>query len=455
MLSLLSAVVLAQSPITVQALVPTSGDGAEALLDGKPDTGWTPAGDPLGEGVLVRFEDGVPVKKISARACPGKKVRVRPFVNGSEYPSKEVGPEGKVLADFAQPRKLRSLFLRLDDAGAGACLAEVTLEDDKPVALRAPRTIKARAAPSSVLEPADAYHPGYLFDGRLDFGWVEGAKGPGVGESMTITFEQPVTVTALELWNGYQRSDDHFAKNARAKKLAVALDGAAPVDLLVKDEQGAQKLALPKPVAVKSLTLTVKEVYPGSRYEDLVLSELRVWDAEGPRAIVTGDLPERAAALKQQLSSQPMATFVDATFRAACEVEGRELSAKFRSNHSFVVYRSIDDDAGALKEVLDGTWIVKDPKTIELFGRAHRTETSYDPYASESEKDSTTIIGGPVTVTRVADLKKDGYQKALARLLKSPARWSLKCPAAKDFDALVAKDAFVVEGRAVTGILTR
>ena len=75
--------------------------------------------------------------------------------------------------------KVRSVFLRLDDRGPGACLAEVTFVADKPLVVRAPRTLAATAKASSVLAPADAYHPGYLFDGRLDFGWVEGVKGPG------------------------------------------------------------------------------------------------------------------------------------------------------------------------------------------------------------------------------------------------------------------------------------
>ena len=38
-----------------------------------------------------------------------------------------------------------------------------------------------------MLAPSDAYHPGYLFDGRLDFGWVEGVKGPGIGEPTVLT----------------------------------------------------------------------------------------------------------------------------------------------------------------------------------------------------------------------------------------------------------------------------
>ena len=452
MLDLLAVVVLSQAPLTLQALVPTSGANADALLDGKADTGWTPEGDAEGEGVLFRFEGEVTLEQVLVESCAGKRTALTPFVNGAEFaPVTVQGKKTPVVTIKAA--KVRSVFLRLDAAGPGACLAEVSFEADKPLPVRAPRGLPATAKASSVLTPADAYHPGYLFDGRLDFGWVEGVKGPGLGESMTLTFAAPVTLTGLELWNGYQRSDDHFKKNARAKKLTVTLDGAPPLELAVKDAQGSQKLMFPKPASTKSLTLTIKEAWPGTKYDDLVLSELRVWDAEGPRTIATTDLSERAAALKTELAAAPLKTFVDKTLRSACKVEGYELEAKFRTNHSFVVYRTADDETGAVKEVLDGTWILKDAKTVELFGRSHKNVWSNDPYASPAGKEATSIIGGPLKVTRVSDLKKADYDALLAKFTEGPLKWSFDCAEVKDSDALAKAGAFVVEGRAVTAIL--
>lgn len=451
MLELLAAAVLSQSPITLQALVPTSGTRGEALLDGKAKSGWTPEGDSEGEGVLFRFEGEAEVHKVFAQTCGGMPVFVTPFINGAEYEQVSVEAAKTPIATV-KGRKVRSVFLRIDDSGAKACLGEVNfVADKKPLEVRAPRGLQATAKASSVLAPADAYHPGYLFDGRLDFGWVEGVKGPGLGESMALTFTEPVTITALELWNGYQRSDDHFTKNARAKKLTLAVDGAEAIELAVSDTQGSQKLTLPKPVSTKSLTLTVKEAFPGTKYDDLVLSELRVWDAEGPRAIVTGDLNARAQAMKAEVGKGPLKAFVDKTLRGVCRGEGYELEAKFRTNHSFVVYRSASGDTGETKEVLDGTWIVKDGK-VELFGRSHRNESSYDPYASPGGKETTTIIGGPLKVTRVGDLKKPDYDALVAKFAEGPLKWSFGCDSARKFDTLA--DAYVVEGRAVTAILT-
>jgi hypothetical protein len=45
---------LALGDVYLQALVPTSGAGAEAVLDGKPETAWRPEGSAIAEGVLFR-----------------------------------------------------------------------------------------------------------------------------------------------------------------------------------------------------------------------------------------------------------------------------------------------------------------------------------------------------------------------------------------------------------------
>lgn len=451
MLELLAAVVVSQAPVMLQAVVPTSGAGATTLLDGKADTTWSPEGDAEGEGVLFRFEGEVKLTQIAVQPCAKGSVSVRPFINGTERAAVTFGP-GKAtpVATFSLSA-VRSVFLRLDQ---GSCLADVVFKaGDATVPVSAPRTLDVAVQASSVLAPADAYHPGYLFDGRPDFGWVEGAKGPGVGESMTLTFPAPVTLTALEVWNGYQRSDDHFKKNARAKKLELTVDGAPPIELTLRDAQGSQKLALPKAATTSSLKLTIKDVYRGSKYEDLVLSELRVWDDQGPRALATTELAQRAAALKAEVAKTPLAALLDQNFRSVCQRDDYELEAKFRSNHSFVVYRSADEDAGHVKEVLDGTFIVKPGKGLELFGRSHRNETSFDPYGSAGGRETTSITGGALTVTRVADLSKADYLAKLTLFNSGPLNWSLSCDAAKNYEALAKQDAFVIEGRALTAIV--
>jgi hypothetical protein len=57
-----------------------------------------------------------------------------------------------------------------------------------------------------------------------------------VGEWLTVTLSEPIELTAIELWNGHQRSQEHFRQNARASRLSLSVDGSTPVPLTVKGQ---------------------------------------------------------------------------------------------------------------------------------------------------------------------------------------------------------------------------
>src|SRR4051812_35123268 len=89
------ALIAAAAPetLTLAALNPTSGENAAALLDGKPDTGWSPIGDPRAEGILFRFEKNTAFTTVQLRACPGAdEMRVVPIWNGAIAESSSVTP---------------------------------------------------------------------------------------------------------------------------------------------------------------------------------------------------------------------------------------------------------------------------------------------------------------------------------------------------------------------------
>jgi hypothetical protein len=461
----LGGAALAADPLTLQTLTPTSGAGAELLLDGDPATGWSPEGDPAEEGVLLRFEKPVSLDGVALRTCKGApELTAALYLNGAADSSEEkIGAEEKVLS-FGK-RELRSLFVRVRSADSGkACLGEVKLlRGGKALAVKAPRTVAGRIEASSVLTPADAYHPGFLFDGRLDFGWAEGSKGPGTGESFTLTLEAPVELVALELWNGYQRSDDHFQKNARAKTLAVSVDGGAPVSLDVKNASGVQTLKLPAPMKGRVWKLAVEQAYPGKRYPDLVLSELRLVDAQGPLGVRTPDGDERRRTLEAGLAGSPLGKVANQRWLGRCAPEdvqsNRQL--KLRTNNTFVFYDDSGDEESSVSEVLDGAWVVKTASgpwaSVELFGRRHRSETNWDPYADTEKKDSVRIAGGKLEVARVADLGKQEFQKLVAEWSKGTQSAKVECVGSEGntYEDLVKADAVIVRGTAVTDLFAR
>jgi len=461
-----TAALIAAAPpeaLTLAALTPTSGENAAALLDGKPDTGWSPVGDPRAEGILFRFEKNTALDAIQVQACPGAgEMRLTPAWNGAVAGSTTVKPGA--ATSLSVPNGLsnvRSVFLRFDASTGKACLAEIAFKKNgQPLDVRAPRSVPGKISASSVLTPKDAYHPAYLFDGRLDFGWVEGVDGPGAGESVTVTFDQPVTITAIELWNGYQRSKDHFKKNARAKRISF---GPAPLD--VADKLGEQKLSLPAPVTGTTFTLKVLDAIKGSVYQDLVLSELRFWDAAGPFTVATPELTQRQAALRQSLSGTAMGELTDRLLSAACPAGYDHRELKLRTNNTFVWYEALatSEEANS-SEVFDGVWVLHAQATptapwsqLELFGRRHRVETSWAPYEEETEKTTDRIGGGKIEVTRAADLGPDAFWKLMKEWRGKGAKDRVDClfegkPDAK-FQQLLAAGAVVVRGTAITDVL--
>jgi len=462
----LIATAAAPETITLAALTPTSGENAAALLDGKPETGWSPIGDPRAEGILFRFEKNTALNTVQVQACPGaEEMRLVPTWNGAMSGLNFIKP-GKVTS-FSAPEgssnAIRSIFLRFIAPTTRGCLAEVTFwRHGQRLDVRAPRSVPGKITASSILTPKDAYHPAYLFDGRLDFGWVEGVDGPGVGESVTVAFDQPVTVNAIDLWNGYQRSTDHFKKNARAKRISFG-PGAQAAALEVADKMGEQTLALPAPVTGGTFTLKVLDAIKGSVYQDLVLSELRFRDAAGPFTVATPDLAQRQAALRKSLGGTPLGEVVDRFLSASCPSEDDQRELKLRSNNTFVSYEAltISEDSNS-SQVFDGVWILRTQGApwaeLELFGRRHQVESSWAPYSEETEKTTDRIAGGKIEVARVADLGPDAFWKLMKEWRGKGAKGRVDClfqgNPEERFQQLLSSGAVVVRGTAITDVLS-
>ena len=460
----------ADSSIYLQSLVPTSGEDGAVMLDGDLETGWSPAGDPGGEGVLFRFEEPVLLDALAVKLCPGSgQFRLVPYINGTETSAKNEGREGEAfsVALSKTNSKVRSVFLRVSAAEGVPCVAEVAFEKgNAALKVAPPRALAGSVEASSTLQPIDAYHVGYLFDGRTDFGWVEGAKGLGQGESVTLTLDAQVEVVALELWNGYQRSKDHFLQNARATKLKLSVDGAEPIMLNVKDKMGPQKLTLPKAVKAKEFVLTIVSARKGKHYPDLVLSELRLWDKIGPMTVKTPDKEERREALEQELADTSLAEVVDRQFSCAC-CTYRATRLKFRTNHTFVWYLDSEQpgetESRSKSEVFDGAWVVGKPKppsaTVKLFGRRHKTSSVFNPYAGNRVRDTVRIGGGNLAVTRLADIDAEQFAALVRSWAKGPTAAKVDCldvsdeGAAATYERLKGKGGIFIQGRAITDLM--
>jgi hypothetical protein len=318
--------------------------------------------------------------------------------------------------------------------------------DGQPLRALPPRKVRGQITASSVLAPEVAYRPAYLFDGRTHFAWVEGHEGDGVGEHLDIQFEVPQQIRSLEIWNGYQRSDDHFAKNARLARIRVTGESGSQ-ELTVADQTGAQLLALEPPLEGSTLSIEVLEVAGGQRYPDLVISELRFHDAQGPFRLETQDLATAEAGLRKELRGTPLEHVVGRVFGSRC-TPGLG-TFKLRRDGSFVWY--------GVDEVFDGAWALERKEgpwaKISLYGRRHRVEQSWQPYTEARPVETTKVSGGTLELALASELGPK-LQDELKALGRAPATERVACVDSDELlHELVLHDAILVKGTALTDLL--
>lgn len=131
---------------------------------------------------------------------------------------------------------------------------------------------------SSVLEPqfGNRYGPGNLFDGDPSTAWVEGAADDGLGEAIVLRFDGARTVSRISIMNGYNKNRDIYAKNNRVRTLKLTDSAGRRFEASISDSGDWQTLNLPGDVKIEWLSLAIGSVYPGVKYRDTAISEIRV-----------------------------------------------------------------------------------------------------------------------------------------------------------------------------------
>jgi hypothetical protein len=151
------------------------------------------------------------------------------------------------------------------DSTTSSTLAPVQV---RPTAVVASSILKATTSKS--------YRATNLLDGDLTTAWEEGAKGPGLGEWVRFEFSKPVVIARIEIANGYQKDDERFAGNPRVKSLKVEYSNGVTQLIDLADSKDYQSI-IATSEAVDWFKLIIVSVYPGGRWEDTALSEVRIF----------------------------------------------------------------------------------------------------------------------------------------------------------------------------------
>ncbi|MEZ5839768.1 MAG: hypothetical protein R3D02_04860 [Hyphomicrobiales bacterium] len=105
--------------------------------------------------------------------------------------------------------------------------------------------------------------------------WCEGARGPGIGETITIRLDGAAPFKRLWIVNGYDKSQKSFRENGRVARLKVTTDTGLRTTVSLLDQTGEQMFYLPKEAPYRWVRLTIDKVYAGERYADTCVSA--VW----------------------------------------------------------------------------------------------------------------------------------------------------------------------------------
>jgi hypothetical protein len=115
------------------------------------------------------------------------------------------------------------------------------------------------------------YPTSNMTDFDLQSAWVEGANGLGIGEWITVNFDKTYMVAELIVFPGYGKSEELFYANGRLKEIKLRF-GESSKTFTFADRFYAQSISIN--ANISNLKIIVKDAYPGTKYEDVCISEI-------------------------------------------------------------------------------------------------------------------------------------------------------------------------------------
>jgi hypothetical protein len=140
--------------------------------------------------------------------------------------------------------------------------------------------VTATSTLPSVTSQGLSYYPTNTVDGDSATAWSEGDAGAGEGESITWRFGKRIMLQRIDIVNGYQKSPSHFAENSRVREALLRTE-AGDFRVVLRDIPWPQRIR--RSFGNTSfVTLEIKSVYSGSRYEDTLITEVVFWTSRSP-----------------------------------------------------------------------------------------------------------------------------------------------------------------------------
>ncbi len=138
--------------------------------------------------------------------------------------------------------------------------------------------ISATVSASSVLtDGGTTFSAERAIDGDISTCWQESAEGMGEGEWLMLEFAQATDVNAISLRPGAAKTGDTFMRNARPERVEFSFSDGSTLNFSFNDTNAWQSILLPETINTSFIKATILSTYPGTKYEDLGISEFQAF----------------------------------------------------------------------------------------------------------------------------------------------------------------------------------
>ena len=129
-----------------------------------------------------------------------------------------------------------------------------------------------RAEASSVLEPqyGYSYDASNVLDGDPGTAWVEGADGPGIGESVTLYSDTPQKVHGIRILEGYMKNQDIYDKNSVPYRFRLEFSDGTVIETNPQEVLSSQDAA----------GVLASRKYKMALEDGLTADEIKQWNME-------------------------------------------------------------------------------------------------------------------------------------------------------------------------------
>jgi hypothetical protein len=132
-------------------------------------------------------------------------------------------------------------------------------------------------ASSTLSEYNMSHSANRLVDGNLTTAWVEGVDGQGIGEYVIFELDDIYRVKGFDIYPGYHKKYSLFQKNSRPREIMVEFSDGTSETYWMSDSMEKQTFVFDEEKKTDFIKVIIKDVYPGSKYKDTVISEIRFY----------------------------------------------------------------------------------------------------------------------------------------------------------------------------------